>query len=336
MVLYNDPQRYVAPEVYTILKNNHIIPQLFKHVSVPQGNTREYQFTLADHTLAPYISEQWGHKPENVGFVDAKARSYIIQKDAQLHREQYLNLAGPRGKRKQIIANLFAYSILQGIEEMAFMGAGAGILPTGFQNGFFNLVSDASSSIAKPADTCSTAGTADTGQDSYTGAGIAANAMNVDLTKSKLELKTEGFIVRREGKIERPKTMHQFWNGLAWEQVEIMPSYNGTDYKEKSYGEIAKDNNVTIVTADIIDFNYAAGDGDTTQIVNVPDILDNFIIGTIQAPKQEPWQEALGIHGFEYWSKFWTEAVQFAIPKDNGSYYKKAVHVLDVDPWATS
>lgn len=336
MVLFNDPQRYVAPEVYTLLKNNDIISQLFRHIQVGQGQTREYQFTLATHNISPYISEIWEHKPENVAFADAKARSYIIQKDAQLHREQWINLAGPRGTRKQQIASLFAYSILQGLEEMVFMGAGAGIMPGGYQNGFFNLVADASSSIHKPADCCSTGGTADTGQDAYTGAGINSNCLNVDLTKAFKELKSEGFIARQDGLTGGAKTMHIFFNHLAWETIYIMPSYNGTYYTDDTYQKILADNKVTPVVADIIDSDYDGADDSTTQFVTVPDILDNFVIGVINSPRQEPWAEALGQHGFEMWSKFWGEFVQFAIPKDNGTYYKKAVHVMTIHPYHTA
>jgi hypothetical protein len=331
MVLFNDPQRYVATEVYTLLRNNDIIPQLFRHVQVPQGQTREYQFTLAAHNTSPYIAEIWGHKPENVSFADAKARSYIIQKDAQLHREQWINLAGPRGNRKQIIAELFAYSILQGKEEMVFMGAGTGILPTGYQNGFFNLVADASSSIHKPADTCSTGGTADTGS-SYTGGARTNIALHVDLSKAFQELKNEGFIARVDGLTGSAKTKHVFLNQLAYEMIYLQPMYNGASYGD-SYRKVMDDNKITPVVADIIDSDYAGADDGTTQMVTVPDILDNFVIGVINAPRQEPWAEALGQHGFEYWSKFWLEQVQFAIPKDNGTYYKKAVHVLNITPY---
>lgn len=331
MVLFNDPQRYVAPEVYTLLKNNDIIPQLFRHIQVGQGQTREYQFTLATHNIAPYISEIWGHKPENVAFADAKARSYIIQKDAQLHREQWINLAGPRGTRKQQIASLFGYSILQGLEAMVFMGAGAGVMPGGYQNGFFNLVSDATSSIHKPADTCSTGGTADTGS-SYTGGARTSIALHVDLSKAFLELKAEGFIARQNGLVGSAKTKHIFLNQLAYEMIYSMPMYNGASYGD-SYKKILDDNQVTPVVADIIDADYAGADDGTTQLVTVPDIQDNFIIGVINSPRQEPWQEALAQHGFEMWSKFWGEFVQFAIPKDNGTYYKKAVHVLNIVPY---
>lgn len=335
MVLFNDPQRYVAPEVYTLLKNNDIISQLFRHVQVPAGQTREYQFTLATHNISPYISEIWGHKPENVAFADAKARSYIIQKDAQLHREQWINLAGPRGTRKQQIASLFAYSILQGLEEMAFMGAGTGIMPSGYQNGLFNLVADAASSIHKPADTCSTGGTAQTGQDAYSGAGINNNCMNVDLTAALKELKAEGFIARQDGLTGSAKTLHLFFNHLAWLTIAKMPSYNGSYYTD-SYQKILEDNKVTPVVADIIDSDYDGADNSSTQMMTIPDIQDNFIIGVINSPRQEPWQEALAQHGFEMWSKFWGEWVQFAIPKDNGTYYKKAVHQMTIVPYHTS
>jgi hypothetical protein len=336
MVLYNDPQRYVAPDVYHILLNNDIIGQLFKHVPVQGSNTREYQFTLAAYDQAPYISEQWGKKPENVEFIDAKARSDIIQKDAQLHREQYLNLAGPRGTRKQVIAKLFAYSIMQGKEEMAFMGAGSGVLPTGYQNGLFNLVSDATSSIAKPADCCSTAGTA-TAASSYTGAAKTTDAHAVDLTAAFKELEAEGFIVRTQGTTtEGGYTKHIFLNQLAWETFRQMPPYDGAQSYDRTYAEALRADGYTIVTADIIDSDYDGADDSTTEMMEVVNIKENFVIGVIQVPKQEPWQEAMAAHGFEYWCKFWTEQVQFAVPYDNGTYYKKAVHQSKIKPYDTA
>lgn len=330
--LYNDPQRYVLPAVYYDLLENDIIPQLFTHVPV-QGpkDVKEFQFANVIFDKTAYLSEVLEYIADSIEFYDAKARKLLIQKDATLNQVQWRTVSNPRGRRKELIAKLWSWTIKQGNESFAFMGNSD--IAHGFLNGFFNLVADASSSVNKPADTCSTGGTADTGV-SWSGGNRGTEALQSEFQQIFKELNAEGFIKRVKGLTTIAETMHFFFHSLAWEIVAPWKLYNGASYGDKTIAESFKDQGFVAVTSDIIDSDYAGADDGATQLVAVPDIKKNFIRGVIDILQQEPWRT---LHpSREHVSKVYMGIVQFCIPKWNGAYWKKAVHVTDIVPLDTA
>lgn len=329
--LYNDPQRFVLDRVYTILLENDVLNNLLPKVNVGAPNVKEVQFALAKHNKGAYISEVLSYFPEGIDLVNGKARRYIIQKDMKLNQLEYEMVVGPQGQMKELMARLFAYDIKQ-VKEKYWVIGDTSSINHGFANGNLALVADASATISKPADTCNTGGTVDSGS-SWSGANRGTEAIH-DLSTSMKELQSEGFIVRRDGAKASFKTCHIFINTLAFSQVKDWHTYNGSYYGDRTIEEELAALGYTPICTTYIDADFAGADDGTTEIAVVPDIADNFVVVPTDPLQQMPWRDLPPT--FEWFSKIWEAQLHFAVPQWNGTYYKKAVHQLQIVPLDTA
>lgn len=328
--LYNDPQRYILDRVYTILLENDIISQLFSAPEIPANGDqiREVQFGLAKHNESAYIAETLEYFPESLDIVEGKARKYYVQKDLKLNQEQYKQTVGPRGQMKELMARLFAYDIMMAAERYITIGDTTSI-NHGFTNALLGLNADASDAIGKPATCEGTAGTAETGS-SWAGGNRGTECVT-DIIVLLKDLAVDGFVKRRNGLTFDFNTAHIFIHSLAWAWVKDWPIYDGVQYSDDTVETRLAKGRYTVVNCDAIDYDYAGADDGTTQIALAIDIKDNFAVLPMEPLRQMPWEREG--HTFNWWSKMYEGRIHFAIPKYNGTDYKKAVAQSTIIPY---